>query len=542
MPPIFRYLGDKLEAVKWRQYGLFLLGQTRQLNQQGLSQFKQRYQFPDGTVIICHIVPGLEFINIYPAGVGAPTEGKTVEISEDVFIAFNVPDRNGAWDLDDAQRITGYKQDVPTPSWEQQSWNGDATMGDPVVYYWPHTLAAANDSRFNILKTWTYNLQTTNAEYGDWVAEKSITVFHRKSISFNDIIRGYEWPYVNYTETIDVYLGSATGVSRAIISEWWWGPKNFYIAPDGTITTVYLWVEWVGPGGSQYAYKITKKIWATDGTLQSTTTYQSETWNPEYVSHMGPMGIAYDGTDFYVTVGVQDDTGYPKVEFAEEFIYTSATKLYDYDFVDRVVVSMDKTGYVTGDSPPTLWFLAFQFWYDFARREWHCLDMLYQDEGGGNGTWTCMDGAITVFEHTGVSDYPGDPYPWLDDQPTWWCFYAWTVWADWDPINEWYIADPALSFPTHTDSPWNLHFTVGGYRRLNTQATFDDARAIFDQTAVFSQKSGTRPDTTAFVDNYYRGFTGPVITDKSIVGEEAKWTTNGPILQITKTEETTVVE
>lgn len=532
MPVITRLEGDLYAAQRLLPLALSLLKQLeKSMKFQHIGNDRLYWDIPGVGKIEARSILGVQSVRIF-AEPPPPNPLVTEEQEEqDVFIAFNIPTRTGAHDIPLGTRIPQYKQDVPKETWEMSAINTSCLEGDPVIYYYPHWLTPENDSRFNILKSWTFNLGTKPTPTGEWIATNSITIFHRKSVGFNDMIGWSGFPDDNQGETIDIFSGSST-TSKLLVSELpYRGAKNFYVSPSGEITISILYMVWT-VDTDEFHYMLRAKKYGTDGTLLSEDDYTSEHIHRNTTDwrYLPPISIAYDGSDFYCTVTWSHREGYPKAEFNESFIHTSLNKVYDYDPVNRVVVSLDKPGYFTGGAPSTLWISGLQNWHDFARNQWCSLDMFYTD--GSPDTWVCKNGATTLFTQTGTSTYTGGAYPYLNaDWGSYFCFL--TAIGD-NP-------DPATHFPV-TPEPWNLHYSIGGYQRICTQEIYDQDRPLFDQVAVFSQYTGTLPDTTTVLDNYYRPMVGDETTDLMLEGGQAKWTTNGLVLMVKKTKTTTTVE
>jgi hypothetical protein len=451
-----RSFGNQWKAAGLiRQAKLFQSSLKNMMGFQGLQQGQYTRTLPDGSKINIRSVMGNDLISITCPPAPALAGQEIVEsVEQDVFIAYNVPDRGGAWDVANQQRVPTYRENVPTETWTRGAWNTSSLEGDPVVYWYPHTLSPANDSRFNVLKSWTINLKT--AGFGrDWYGTESLTVFHRKSVSFNDVIRGTVFPYMNYGDTIDIYHGNKlANTSVSIVSDLD-STMNFYVDTIGNVTVVKLQAYWIGPTADQFRYLLRSKQYDKTGAELASNTYYSSTIHVDYFDSWGPISVAYDGTDYYCTVNCGDIVGHGEVkaEFTEDFIHTSAVKIYDYDHVDRVVVSMDKTGYTTTSLPPCdQWWLGIQTWYDFGRREWHSLDMFFSG-GVGGGEWMLQDGSTSIWTQTSSDPYTGGSAP-VDDNPKFWCWYD----------GEAYGFPPDHAFPI-PPAPWNLHWTAGGYRR-----------------------------------------------------------------------------
>ncbi len=552
MPIILRPYGNRSKSLQMTPLAMGVLESLK--NFMGYRELQQGLVFrslPDGTRIMVKSVMGIDQVFI-TTPTGEPYRHESIKVSpEDVFLAYNIPDRNGAWDVAANQKVVPYTLDIPTESWApgEPYWPNPPGMpeedtptyfstgslqGDPVIYWFNHADPGPHperDTRINVLKSWTYNVATETSG-GGFLGVETVTIFHRKSTSFLDQIRGSVNPYNNTAESIEVYHGSGLGGGRPVVKRVYsnvWGTMNFYVAPNGDFSIVYLFAS-IGGGGST-RYRLDHETYDKDGNLQSHTTEWSGYMTIDFTDGLGPMSVAYDGSDYYCTLNcgdIQGGNGGAAV-FTPSNIYTSTTKLYDYDPVNRVIVSMDKVGHVSGDTVPTQWWLGAVSWYDFVRSRWYSMDMLFEGDGGGQ-EFTLFDGVDNVFVQTDAAAYSGGSIV-LDLNPNFWCRYD----------GGWNRGNPLYEFPLPI-YPWNIHYTVGGYQRICTLDAYTNNRPLFDLWTGFSQLSGTLPDLTEYSDVQYRKFDGSLIIASAVPGGPAKWTTNGLILNVQKITTTTTVE
>lgn len=552
MATSIRTYGDKDKAERHWQMGQFFLDQMKHSNSfQNLKQGFVARTLPDGTQIVARSVMGTDWVDIISPAGGLGKKTTTRTSPEDLFIAYNIPERNGAWDIDAHEKMPVYRRDVPVEGWAAGEsyypnppgmaevdmpafFTTSSLQGDPLIYWFNHADPGPHperDTRINVLKSWTYNVKV--APEGDgFVGTDTVTIFHRKSISFLDQIRGSVFPYSNFGDTIEVYhstrqsSGTPSKITRVYSNLW--STMNFYVAPNGDFTIVSLYGY--GTGGSGFEYKLDSVTYNPVGVLQDSMTATSSNITVEPFAGFGPISIAYDGSDYYCTVNAGDiqggHGGLPV--FTESNVHVSATKLYDYDPVNRVIVSMDKVGHIVGDTVPTQWWLGVVSWYDFVRRRWYSMDMMFEGDAYSQ-EFILHDGVDQVFAQSDASAYSGGSIT-LTLNPKFWCRYD----GGWDRGN------PLREFPLPF-YPWNIHYTVGGYQQLCTLETYTNNRPRFDQWIGFSQLSGTLPDLSTYNNIQHRKLDGSLSVASQIPGGEAKWTTNGVILNVEKVTTTTTV-